>query len=153
MLLLLGKTDGFSRGPPSRSSLRGYGAPRPRCEALHAAKPDLSTATASLVELPVMFASDEMDFDFARWERHRATTRYGRLIAGTFAGETTRRILPALSTLFLVASVVYVYNTLASGGAYNYDARNLGDLAALDVLLPELQLPDVPFELSSPVLG
>ena len=42
---------------------------------------------------------------------------------------------------------------LASGDAYSYDARRLGDLAALDVLLPELQLPIEPFELSSPVLG
>ena len=74
-------------------------------------------------------------------------------IAGTFAGETTRRILSTLSTLFLVASVVYVYNTLASGGAYNNDARNLGDLAALGVLLSDLQLPIEPFGLFSPVLG
>ena len=47
----------------------------------------------------------------------------------------------------------YLYNELASGAANNYDPRRLGDLASLDVLLPELQLPIEPFELSSPVLG
>ena len=104
VLLLLGASDGFSRGPPPRSTARQRGA------ALRAAEArDPPISTASLVELPVMFASGETnEFDFVRWERHRSTMRYGRLIAGTFTGETTKRILPPLSVLFLVTTVVYV---------------------------------------------
>ena len=165
-LLVLGASDGFSRGAAPRRAARprgGVALVRPPTVVAMSpfeiraedARDAPALATKSLVELPVMFASDEMgsEFDFARWERHRSTTRYPRLIAGTFSGETTKRILPPLSVLFVLTTVVYLYNALASGDAYSYDARRLGDLAAFDVLLPELQLPIEPFELSSPVLG
>eukprot|EP00588_Corethron_pennatum_P022199 CAMPEP_0194317234 /NCGR_PEP_ID=MMETSP0171-20130528/13972_1 /TAXON_ID=218684 /ORGANISM="Corethron pennatum, Strain L29A3" /LENGTH=401 /DNA_ID=CAMNT_0039073745 /DNA_START=269 /DNA_END=1475 /DNA_ORIENTATION=+ len=110
----------------------------------------------SIGESPVMFAGEEEEygagtsFDFKRWEMHRSSKRYSRLLVGVLFGSTTRRVFPTV--VFLVA-----FSTLVD--LYNYAATPLStfppslDMADAGFVLPQLQLPIIPFELTAPILG
>lgn len=88
---------------------------------------------------PVMFVAEDASqpFDFERWEAHRSPRRYYRLLFGLFFGITTRRITPVLLNLFLFSSLVCIY----------------GQLSASNPMMPTVQLPLAPFELTAPALG
>jgi len=99
-------------------------------------------SSASIVEQPVMFtAEDDSSFDFERWEVHRSSSRYGRLLLGTLAGSTSRRVIPTIALLVLFTFGVEFYNTMATMGN------------PMEGFLPEVQIPIGPFELTAPVLG
>jgi len=110
----------------------------------------------SIGESPVMFAGEEEEygagtsFDFKRWEMHRSSDRYSRLLVGVLFGSTTRRVFPTV--VFLVA-----FSTLVD--LYDYAATPLStfpaslDMADSGFVLPQLQLPIIPFELTAPILG
>jgi putative membrane protein len=99
-------------------------------------------SSASIVEQPVMFTTeDDSSFDFERWEVHRSSSRYGRLLLGTLAGSTSRRVIPTIALLVLFTFGVEFYNTMAT----------MGD--PMEGFLPEVQIPIGPFELTAPVLG
>jgi len=91
-----------------------------------------------LVELPIMFTGekDGQTFDIDRWNTHRSSSRYVRLLFGVFSSVTTRRILIPLIGLGLWSGAVELYNSVD---------RIYG--------LPELELPLTPFELTAPILG
>mmetsp|Transcript_13489 Transcript_13489/g.19887 ORF Transcript_13489/g.19887 Transcript_13489/m.19887 type:complete len:503 (-) Transcript_13489:18-1526(-) len=92
-----------------------------------------------LVEPPVMFFNEDDDsssFDFERWESHRSSDRYGRLLSGLFVGVTTKRIRVPILVLALWSAAVDIYNSIED--LYGF---------------PEVELPLTPFELTAPVLG
>lgn len=94
---------------------------------------------ATLVELPVMFTDETSRrvFDIEKWEQHRGTGRYGRLLIGVLFGVTSRRIAITVALLTVFSGLVALY-----------------DQAAKTIeALPEVQLPLTPFELTAPVLG
>ena len=95
----------------------------------------------TLVEQPVLFDADQNGgpFDIERWNLHRSTSRYARLIPGILVGPTTRRIAGTVVGSTVFAASVGIYNAMATGDPA------LG--------LPTLQLPLTPFELTAPVLG
>ena len=97
----------------------------------------------NLVELPVMFDTEAAgsSFDIERWQLHRSSSRYLRLIPGILIGPTTRRISLTVLQLAIFSALIDVYNDMATMGD-----PMLG-------FLPPLQLPLTPFELSAPVLG
>ena len=79
--------------------------------------------TDQIAERPVMFAEEEAgsSFDFRRWEMHRSSSRYGRLLFGLLFGITTRRISPTVAAVVLFSGIVDAYNdvshtTSPSGG-------------------------------------
>mmetsp|Transcript_24279 Transcript_24279/g.77936 ORF Transcript_24279/g.77936 Transcript_24279/m.77936 type:complete len:307 (-) Transcript_24279:368-1288(-) len=93
---------------------------------------------AKLVELPVMFSEENGgSFDFERWNVHRSAGRYGRLLIGILFGVTTRRIGVTVSLLVAFSGLVDVYSTMARASS----------------MMPEVELPLTPFELTAPVLG
>eukprot|EP00873_Tetraselmis_striata_P039464 jgi/Tetstr1/459728/TSEL_005081.t1 len=94
---------------------------------------------ATLVELPVFFGQDrpEKSFDFERWEKHKSSSRYGRLPLGLLFSITTRRVVVVVALLTAWSIAVGSYNAVA--------AEHQG--------WPELALPLEPFELTAPVLG
>lgn len=96
---------------------------------------------SALVEQPVLFDADQNGgpFDIERWNLHRSSSRYARLIPGILVGPTTRRIAGTVVGCTVFAACVGVYNAMATGDP------SLG--------LPSLQLPLTPFELTAPVLG
>jgi len=108
--------------------------------------------STSIGEKPVMFAGEDArgTFDFERWEKHRSSKRYGRMLVGVLFGSTTRRVTPTV--LFLVGFSVAI-------DFYDYIAEPIRtfppNLSVLDssIILPQLQLPIIPFELTAPVLG
>eukprot|EP00580_Thalassiosira_gravida_P008313 CAMPEP_0201631984 /NCGR_PEP_ID=MMETSP0493-20130528/5768_1 /ASSEMBLY_ACC=CAM_ASM_000838 /TAXON_ID=420259 /ORGANISM="Thalassiosira gravida, Strain GMp14c1" /LENGTH=469 /DNA_ID=CAMNT_0048103415 /DNA_START=299 /DNA_END=1708 /DNA_ORIENTATION=- len=91
-----------------------------------------------LVELPVMFTHerDDQTFDMERWNTHRSSTRYVRLLFGLFSSVTTRRILPTVMILGAWSAAIDFYNSVEQ--LYG---------------LPEIELPLTPFELTAPILG
>mmetsp|Transcript_32748 Transcript_32748/g.49356 ORF Transcript_32748/g.49356 Transcript_32748/m.49356 type:complete len:514 (+) Transcript_32748:225-1766(+) len=89
-----------------------------------------------LVEPPVMFYDENNNFDFQRWDSHRSSDRYRRLLGGLFFGVTTKRILPPILVLTLWSATIDYYNSIEQ--LYG---------------LPEVELPLTPFELTAPVLG
>jgi len=91
-----------------------------------------------LVELPVMFTNerDDQTFDMERWNTHRSSTRYVRLLFGVFSSVTTRRILPTVMILGGWSGAIDFYNSVEQ--LYG---------------LPEIELPLTPFELTAPILG
>lgn len=103
----------------------------------------------SIGEEPVMFAGeDEVEtgttFDFKRWEMHRSSNRYSRMLIGVLFSSTTRRIAPK-TLLFVAFSVVVDF--------YDFIANPVGEypstLSSTDIFsLPQLQLPIIPFELT-----
>ena len=101
-----------------------------------------ATPASKISELPVMFG-DKPDgkFDFERWELHRSSSRYSRLLFGILFGTTSRRILPTVAALVIFSCAVDFYDEM----------RLLGD--PMVGFYPELQLPLTPFELTAPVLG
>ena len=104
----------------------------------------------AVVEQPVLFDGDGdgSPFDIERWNMHRSTSRYARLIPGILIGPTTRRISGTVAGATLFAALVGVYNDLAR----MEDPVAMGFPMAV-AALPEIQLPLTPFELTSPVLG
>jgi len=108
----------------------------------------------SIGEEPVMFAGEDdvetgTTFDFKRWEMHRSSNRYSRMLIGVLFSSTTRRIAPK-TLLFVAFSVVVDF--------YDFIANPVGEypstLSSTDIFsLPQLQLPIIPFELTAPVLG
>lgn len=111
--------------------------------------------STSIGEKPVMFAGEDTpgSFDFKRWEKHRSSKRYGRMLIGVLFGSTTRRVAPTVLLLVAFSAVV---------DFYDYRAEPLLDVVEfpsnlsyldLSVVLPQLQLPIIPFELTAPVLG
>jgi len=107
-------------------------------EETRGASPTPSSPEQLLVETPVMFSKESPDqsFDLDRWDVHRSSTRYARLLPGMFSGVTTKRILPTISSLVVWSAAVDFYNSVeASFG------------------LPEVVLPLTPFDLTAPVLG
>lgn len=82
-------------------------------------------------------SGDDLAFDFERWEQHRDTSRYGRLLVGLVVGVTTRRIAIFVASLVGFTGFVQLYDQMAQ------EMSNL----------PEFQLPLTPFELTAPVLG
>lgn len=91
-----------------------------------------------LVELPLMFTGEKEGetFDIDRWNTHRSSSRYVRLLFGAFSSVTTRRILPPLFVLVAWSAAIDLYNSVEQ--VYG---------------LPELELPLTPFELTTPILG
>lgn len=91
-----------------------------------------------LVELPIMFTGEESDqtFDIERWNMHRSSSRYIRLLFGVFFSVTTQRILPPVLILVAWSGGVDLYNSV----------EHL-------LNLPEVELPLTPFELTAPILG
>jgi len=91
-----------------------------------------------LVELPVMFTNETegQSFDMERWNTHRSSSRYLRLLSGIFFSVTTRRVLPTVLILVAWSGGIDLYNSVE--GTYG---------------LPELELPLTPFELTAPILG
>ena len=94
-----------------------------------------------LVEQPVFF-DGEVDgpFDLERWQQHRSSSRYARLIPGILLGATTQRIASTVAALVTFSAAVGVYNQLALD-------------PSLGFTLPPVQLPLTPFTLTSPILG
>ena len=96
---------------------------------------------AKIVELPVMFVDTTTEsstmVDFDRWQTHRSPDRYYRLLVGILFSVTTRRIAAPLLILMAFASAVCTYDHFSFA----------------DPLLPTLQLPLTPFELTGPALG
>uniref|UniRef100_A0A7S3WDD9 Uncharacterized protein n=1 Tax=Emiliania huxleyi TaxID=2903 RepID=A0A7S3WDD9_EMIHU len=76
-------------------------------------------------------------FDFERWNVHRSAGRYGRLLIGILFGVTTRRIGVTVSLLVAFSGMVDVYSNMARASS----------------MMPEVELPLTPFELTAPVLG
>lgn len=91
-----------------------------------------------LVELPVMFTGEKegQSFDMERWNTHRSSSRYVRLLSGVFFSVTTRRILPTVLILVAWSIGIDLYNSVE----HIYG-------------LPELEIPLTPFELTAPILG
>jgi len=50
-----------------------------------------------------MFAKEELStnnsFDLKRWEMHRSSKRYRRMLVGILFGSTTRRVFPTVAML------------------------------------------------------
>ena len=65
------------------------------------------------------------------------TRRYGRLLIGILFGVTTRRIGVTVSLLVAFSGLVDVYSNMARASS----------------MMPEVELPLTPFELTAPVLG
>lgn len=94
-----------------------------------------------LVEQPVFFDGDvDVPFDLERWQKHRSSDRYARLIPGILLGATTKRIASTVAGLVVFSAAVSVYNTQALDPTLGYT-------------LPPVQLPLTPFTLTSPILG
>eukprot|EP00966_Prymnesium_polylepis_P141225 3261516-Prymnesium_polylepis.1 len=72
--------------------------------------------TNQIAERPVMFAEEEegSSFDFRRWEMHRSSSRYGRLLFGLLFGITTRRISPTVAAVVLFSGIVDAYNDVSA---------------------------------------
>lgn len=75
-------------------------------------------------------------FDFDRWELHRSSSRYTRLLEGVVSSVTARRILPTVAVFVAWSAAVDIYNA---------NEHVLG--------LPEVELPLTPFDLTAPVLA
>ena len=83
--------------------------------------------------------------DFDRWEVHRSSSRYTRIVLGVLFGKTTQRIAPVVLLVVLFSTAVFSYNDVflpATQLSIEKFAR-----------YPELELPLTPFELTAPVLG
>mmetsp|Transcript_1560 Transcript_1560/g.3333 ORF Transcript_1560/g.3333 Transcript_1560/m.3333 type:complete len:449 (+) Transcript_1560:83-1429(+) len=91
-----------------------------------------------LVELPIMFTGEKegLTFDIERWNMHRSSSRYIRLLFGVLFSVTTTRILPPVLMLVAWSGGVDLYNSVEH--LFN---------------LPEVELPLTPFELTAPMLG
>lgn len=129
-----------TRRRPAPSPLRSKASlPEPSPEKSWIADIFEELSAGRVAELPVMFVNkdDHVTFDFDRWEQHRSTDRYGRLLIGLVAGVTTRRIFTFVAALVGFSAFVQIYDNMAA------------DMQ----ILPELQLPLTPFELTAPVLG
>ena len=76
-------------------------------------EPDRRDARPDL-EQPVIFASeaDGQSFDVDRWAMHRSSSRYTRLLSGTFFSVTTRRILSPVTILVAWSAAVDLYNSV-----------------------------------------
>lgn len=142
------QTDGASvrhgptRLPPSRCTR----ARQPRLDLLREYREE--AALTSIAEKPVMF-DDDGSFDFERWAIHRSSSRYGRELLGILFGSTTRRVFPTVVLLIVFSFSVDYYNNMAT----MISDVPFGLPPGATQFLPELQLPIIPFELTSPVLG
>lgn len=107
-------------------------------EPLLEALKDENDTREQLVELPVMFTDEKegQSFDMERWNTHRSSGRYIRLLSGVFFSVTTRRILPTVLILVAWSIGIDLYNSVE----HIYG-------------LPEFEIPLTPFELTAPILG
>ena len=93
-------------------------------------------------ERPVMFVKEDKDsieFNYERWDMHGSSGRYFRLLASTFLGVTTRRILPPTLFLMGASAATSLYLKFA------YENPDSGYLL--------FQIPLFPFELAAPILS
>jgi len=108
----------------------------------------------SIGEEPIMFAGEKdvdtgTTFDFERWEMHRSSNRYSRMLIGVLFSSTTRRIAPKTLLFVAFSLAVDFYDFIANPIGQYPDTISANDI----VSLPQLQLPIIPFELTAPVLG
>ena len=155
-LALMPGLSALALGPATPSTLLRHTGTNPRhapacCNILEDIRLQISAETkfvrgaGGLVEQPVFFdGGEDTPFDMARWEIHRSSNRYGRLIPGILVGATTRRIASTVAGFVVFAALVGVYNGMAMSGSAE---------TTLGFALPPIQLPLTPFELTSPVLG
>ena len=136
-----------------RSMLR---LPRTRCSLLDEIRQEASVARGGVLsEQPVVFdgnRDDEAPFDIERWDQHRSSSRYSRLIPGILVGPTTRRISGTVAPLVVYSFLIGLYNDFAQFYPSTVASMDQPMLPWL-TNLPSIQLPLTPFELTSPVLG
>jgi len=86
------------------------------------------------------------------WLKHRSTTRLVKNLRGTFSSGVVRSLLAEVGIVAAISTFIVVWNCMFLGYV---DFRNIAHPAPLSPWLPAitLQLPYLPFTLSSPALG